>query len=71
MADSGSPNPPAFPRAGIDAPGQNGMTLRDYFAGQALIPFLEHWGFSKERSHRIAESCYEVADALLAYRAQE
>ena len=26
---------------GIDAPGQSGMTLRDYFGGQTVIPFRE------------------------------
>lgn len=36
---SGIENPPAFPREDYqtnDAPGQRGMTLRDWFAGQAL-----------------------------------
>ena len=40
MAGAASPNP-AVPGAGIDAPWQNGMTLRDYFEDQAMIPFLE------------------------------
>ena len=40
MARAASPNP-AFPGAGIDAPGRSGMTLRDYFLSQATIPFSE------------------------------
>lgn len=62
-------NPYAFPRANEC---QYGMTLRDYFAGQALA------GFAGSQSanvyswveDRVARSAYEIADAMLAERAK-
>lgn len=78
---------PAFPRAGYgtytgsltnktaeNAP-QPGMTLRDYFAAQALAGWLATYG--AEAGHpavdprypaRIAEYSYTMADAMLAAR---
>lgn len=71
---------PAFPRAGnewsdmewVPAPGQAGMTLRDYFAAAALQGiqakfggFMPDWA---ELDSDIAEYCYEVADAMLKAR---
>jgi hypothetical protein len=56
---------PAFPNITPDMPvdGSPGMTLRDYFAGQALagcgVP---------NRPQEIAEWAYMVADAMLAAR---
>lgn len=41
---------------------RTGMTLRDYFAGQALVAFLGHdpnWN---------AEMAYRAADAMIAER---
>ncbi|MBA8838199.1 hypothetical protein [Ochrobactrum sp. RH2CCR150] len=63
---------PAFPstvEAGEDRFGNKshvfyrGMTLRDYFAGQALAswPITDH-------STDLASKCYALADAMLAAR---
>lgn len=43
---------------------QTGMTLRDWFAGQALASA----GSSSLDAVRIAKACYERADAMLAQR---
>jgi hypothetical protein len=68
---------PAFPNRGDNTPANqiyDGMSLRDYFAGEALAgylalpepgqaPPLTKW------SHKIiAEGCYMMADAMLAAR---
>lgn len=68
---------PAFPVADSHHPngqvqyGANGMTLRDYFAGQALAGFLAapmgklpH----QDRIHVITRDSYDVADAMLVSR---
>lgn len=66
---------PAFPTrtTSIDAPG---MTLLDYFAGQALMGLVH----SKDALHalngypeyptapNVAVACYEIADAMIAER---
>ena len=44
-----------------------GMTLRDYFAGQALIA-LPHMGASGLDDDGIAKQAYALADALLIER---
>lgn len=71
-------NPPAFPRSGsvYDYGAQPGMTLRDYFAGQALAGLLAHPycksvgpGFNGV-TVRVAIEAYAVADAMLAERAK-
>lgn len=55
----------AFPIATIDGFSQDGMTLRDWFAGQAL-------GMAKEGNPTCAKSeaefAYKVADAMIAAR---
>lgn len=53
----------AFPLADVGI----GMTLRDYFAGQALIGFTasSNWPID-----RYAEASYAIADAMLAERAK-
>jgi len=65
---------PAFPGA-IDArsrdfaPPQAGMSLRDWFAGQALFAILKaDDGIS---SLRHAREAYEIADAMLRARTVE
>ena len=52
---------PAFPQWGLGAP--SGLTLRDWFAGQALAGLLREypWG-------RAAMVAYQLADAMLAAR---
>jgi hypothetical protein len=64
-------NPSAFPRP---SNGSYGMTLRDYFAGQALasIPTRQwdHVGDGKAMMAAWAQCAYGVADAMLAERAK-
>lgn len=61
----------AFPRPGDFNP-QLGMTLRDYFAAKALNGLLAaslmHEGVWKQ--NEVAETAYEIADAMLAARSQ-
>ena len=47
-----------------------GMTLRDWFAGQALAGCLacETWSYGPEET---ATYCYDAADALLAEREKD
>ncbi len=64
----------AFPKPGFyfDEPAgerrkylpENGMSLRDWFAGQALADCMGFHGGAKEA----AKAAYEIADALLAHR---
>ena len=70
---------PAFPRVGEgfgnpehDAPG---MSLRDWFAGQALVGMLSHPGCEVMGSYHnncdekgVASVAYAYADAMLAER---
>jgi hypothetical protein len=62
-------NPPAFPRTD-DAwwGGEQGMTLRDYFAGQALVGALinNFW----DDAERMASRSYQLADAMLKERSK-
>ena len=48
------------------------MTMRDYFAGQALAGDMAFSGddtaWDEEQFDHLAERCYLVADALLAAR---
>ena len=66
---------PAFPRAGYDGPDNHqdfveGMSLRDYFAGQALTGILgSRTGFLIDVGTQNAPGwAYQVADAMLAER---
>jgi len=62
---------PAFPQNLPDnfiwrQPGNpRGMTLRDWFAGQALSRF--DWAQYTSREY-VAKACYEMADAMLKAR---
>ena len=44
----------------------SGMTLRDYFAGQAIIAYHADGNFSA--SEDVANWCYKIADAMLEAR---
>ena len=57
-------NPSAFPSAGY---GASGMTLRDYFAGQALAGMLGNPN-SRGASVEYASAAYRYADVMLAER---
>jgi len=63
-------NEPAFPQLGIQGSTvtiSNGMTLRDYFAGQAMIPLIERYIQSADYI-LIEKHAYEIADKMLAER---
>lgn len=75
-------NPPAFPRTGegfgndlYDTPG---MSLRDWFAGQALVACGEPYGGRTDDTHarrdylyrEHAKRLYAIADAMLTARTQ-
>ena len=68
-----SDNPSAFPVSDIGVHGQFGMTLRDYFAGQAVGSVMHLCardtllnGESIETA--FARKAYNIADAMLAAR---
>jgi len=75
-------NPQAFPKSsyaierGVDNNmGDNGMSLRDYFAAKALIviPFMAETVFQNASSwgeKEIAQEAYRLADAMLEARNQ-
>jgi hypothetical protein len=51
---------------------QTGMTLRDYFAGQALMSMLNRpQDITDNTPDLAAELSYRIADAMLAQRAKE
>jgi len=74
-------NPPAFPRPGFEQPAgmQDGMTLRDWFAGQALPELINAMMSGRIGNHPkvgggpegFAASAYEIADAMLAARKED
>lgn len=67
MSDDGGP---AFPVDENVLVGSEGMTLRDYFAGQALASvYTEALNHDMEPSC-VASDCYLYADAMLAERAK-
>lgn len=63
-------NPPAFPQSLAPDGPFGGMTLRDYFAGQALAgyfaaPYTPHMNADHART---AKYCFAMADAMLVAR---
>lgn len=69
-------NPPAFPMGNPEQGGHDGMTLRDWFAGQALPELIDAMMSGRIGNHPkvgggpegFAASAYEIADAMLAAR---
>lgn len=61
-------NPRAFPMPvnSVGDAGYEGMTLRDYFAAQALGGILAHHG--GDVGGWICDKAYEVADVMLKVR---
>tara|TARA_R110000823_G_scaffold302445_1_gene423670 strand:+ start:336 stop:539 length:204 start_codon:yes stop_codon:yes gene_type:complete len=67
MSNTGGP---AFPTSNGGSP-DDGMTLRDYFAGQAMAAVNLGIGVSDEYYRKTAKHCYAVADAMLKEREQK
>ena len=64
LRTDGTDGGPAFPQDS-DQYGPQGMSLRDWFAGQALAnPYSRH----DTDHHKVAIYAYAVADAMLAAR---
>ena len=66
-------NPPAFP-CHLDTPSEyDGMTLRDYFAAQAMQALLRQYPdhLMNSPASEVASDAYSMADAMLAAREQE
>lgn len=66
---------PAFPVEGFPGDAhfptvvpKPGMTLRDYFAGQALAGLIACANVNKPTRNDYAEAAYNYADAMLAAR---
>jgi hypothetical protein len=68
---------PAFPMAGSTREWdgvkkqwkpQEGMTLRDWFAGQALAGLVFHNHYGARSDDEIANGAYAYADAMIAAR---
>ena len=45
----------------------HGMTLRDYFAGQALVA-VNKWHLADRGGRTVSQICYEIADGMIAAR---
>ena len=79
MKDGGSAFPEMqweYTRHGCDGAGHyttGGMSLRDYFAGQALVGLTANYIRQPENitNKIVAEECYKFADALLAEREKD
>lgn len=71
-------NPPAFPQQCADALDvgmvHEGMTLRDWFAGQALAGYIAHLGGQGIHVGSYTDECateaFMLADAMLAARSK-
>ena len=67
---------PAFPQLQPDCINEQGMTLLDYFAGQALAGLLSYvspddWIFGEfRRSDLYSATAYDIADAMIHRRNQ-
>lgn len=64
---------PAFPmirdvRHNADWDHEEGMTLRDWFAGQLLASVFSSHTRSAPSPSNIAEACYRIADAMIEAR---
>lgn len=74
---SGDDGGPAFPQAETRSTSDHGMTLRDYFAGQALAGLVQRMNADAVRKYRDgthdgreAYIAYVIADAMLAERVE-
>jgi len=60
--------PNAFPVWTVESAMSGGMSLRDYFAGQALAGMSAHPNIGEVSSEKLAHWAYDQADAMLAER---
>jgi len=60
------PSQRTTPHSSLVNDASQGMTLRDYFAGQVLIFCIER--FSSATYDRLAKDCYLAADAMIVER---
>ena len=65
------PRPVSFSEEGGTHRGTLGMTLRDYFAGQALASLLVSRKFNEASTKDIVERAFWYADAMLDERMEE
>lgn len=72
MASGYEDGGPAFPKSRDAAPNidniQTGMTLRDWFAGQALAGMSKEYAKDRALSTDLSEYAYLLADAMLEAR---
>ena len=68
MTDNPIDNPPAFACAAENGH-QEGMSLRDYFAGHAITSVMSQFGYSSAKN--LAKDCYNIADAMLEARKEK
>ena len=59
---------PAFPYGEPTHGGEDGMTLRDYFAGRAMQSYLLDKDRDSFTFEQWAQASYEMADAMLKAR---
>ncbi|MCP5040913.1 MAG: hypothetical protein GY944_07765 [bacterium] len=78
MSNDGGPVFPALAETvrteDSDRPWDDGLTLRDYFAGQALQGYLASYPSDNDPAQRavgLANAMYEIADAMLAERGRD
>lgn len=62
-------NPPAYACAAENRH-QEGMSLRDWFAGQALIMLPNHGCGADLDTYDTAVAAYQIADAMLKVRGE-
>lgn len=61
------PRPEAFtPDGYMNSPAQDGMTLRQWYAGLALMGRMASADFENHPYSQDAKACVEAADALIA-----
>lgn len=78
MSDTAKDGGPAFPfeydvGEGLGRAPHTGMSLRDYFAAQAMVGLSVSWAdtaVGRVNFTTAAESAYKAADAMLAERAK-
>ena len=63
---------PAFPKQSADGEWYEGMSLRDWFAGQAMQVIVAEQARRGDKMTRevFAANCYWYADAMLAEKAK-